>query len=399
MKKVFAFCFSLVLSTSLFPNIVTAQAPQAANPASQVGVPVDYSKLYDLAKDKPVIPYATIHESHPDWLCKTSISSTTLLCGPAKASFDAMNAAFKAAKGHDLSMSGGYRKRADQIAGGGTVERPGGSNPNMAPYDANKRPPEHGWGTAVDLSPGSAESVAWVKANGKKFGWFRPTWATDSIEYWHFQYYSSHHKGGTNLDADEKKGGIGPDGQAGGGGGGSSTASSCVITKVGNPTVPSPTVVCAGATDPSINCTGATCALKYIVNPYDNPGPNQDFGARPGGFHNGIDLAGAVGTPIHAPVAGIAINVHGGCANVRSTCGGRAGNYVFMRGDDGKTYKFMHMSTSPKVGVNAKITRGQVLGPRGTSGDSSGPHLHFQIEKGGSAVNPVTELATWPGTQ
>jgi len=235
MKKLTVLLYSFLFFILVSP-VLSSSAYAATNPADLVGVQVDYSKLYDFVKNKPIIQYGTINESHPEWLCKTVISSTTLLCGPATASFNAMNAAFKLAKGHDLSMSGGYRKKSDQIAGGGTVERPGGSNPAMAPYDPNKRPPEHGWGTAVDLSPGSAESVAWVKANGKKFGWFRPYWATDSVEYWHFQYYSSHHKGGNldQLDADEKKGGVGPDGQANGGGG-SSTATACAVTKVGNP--------------------------------------------------------------------------------------------------------------------------------------------------------------------
>jgi murein DD-endopeptidase MepM/ murein hydrolase activator NlpD len=70
-----------------------------------------------------------------------------------------------------------------------------------------------------------------------------------------------------------------------------------------------------------------------------------------------------------------------------------------MKDDNGRQHYYMHMSTDPVVSVNQRVTRGQLLGTRGNTGDSYGNHVHFAISApngGTNWVNPETELANWP---
>ena len=97
-------------------------------------------------------------------------------------------------------------------------------------------------------------------------------------------------------------------------------------------------------------------------------------------MHNGVDMAAPQGTPIYAAKSG----------KVTKTAfqAGGAGYYVTINHGDGFTSVYMHMThciVSPGTYVNA----GQVIGYVGSTGGSTGPHLHFGISYNGSYVNPM----------
>ena len=100
-------------------------------------------------------------------------------------------------------------------------------------------------------------------------------------------------------------------------------------------------------------------------------------------MHNGIDLAAAEGTPIYATRAGK--------VTVTSYQAGGAGNYVSINHLDGFSSVYMHM-THYVVSVGQTVKAGQLIGYVGSTGISTGPHLHFGISYAGSYVNPLAYL-------
>ena len=97
-------------------------------------------------------------------------------------------------------------------------------------------------------------------------------------------------------------------------------------------------------------------------------------------MHNGIDMACASGTPIYATRAGT--------VTVASYQAGGAGNYVSINHGDGFSSIYMHM-THYIVYAGQQVSKGQVIGYVGSTGISTGPHLHFGISYAGTYVNPL----------
>ena len=100
-------------------------------------------------------------------------------------------------------------------------------------------------------------------------------------------------------------------------------------------------------------------------------------------MHNGIDMACSQGTPIYATRAG----------KVTRTAyqAGGAGNYVSINHLDGFSSIYMHM---PHYVVSAgqPVSQGQMIGYVGSTGISTGPHLHFGISYAGTYVNPLAYI-------
>lgn len=97
-------------------------------------------------------------------------------------------------------------------------------------------------------------------------------------------------------------------------------------------------------------------------------------------MHNGIDMAGASGTPIRA--------TRSGYVTVAAFQYGGAGNYVALSHGDGFGSIYMHM-THYIVRVGQYVEAGEVIGYMGTTGGSTGVHLHFGISYNGVYVNPA----------
>ena len=99
-------------------------------------------------------------------------------------------------------------------------------------------------------------------------------------------------------------------------------------------------------------------------------------------MHNGVDMAAASGTPIYAAKSG-KVTIAG--------WGGQAGNYVSINHGDGFASIYMHM-TNYVVRAGQYVNAGQVIGYVGSTGLSSGPHLHFGISYNGTYVNPMAYI-------
>ena len=97
-------------------------------------------------------------------------------------------------------------------------------------------------------------------------------------------------------------------------------------------------------------------------------------------MHPGIDLSGAHGSPIYATAEGTVLR-----AGWNS---GGYGNLVEVDHGRGITTRYAHMS-SILVSPGQRITRGQQLGRMGSTGRSTGTHLHYEVRIDGRAVNPI----------
>ena len=133
----------------------------------------------------------------------------------------------------------------------------------------------------------------------------------------------------------------------------------------------------------------SNAALGGYIWPVSSHYITSTFGGRasPGGIgstnHKGIDI-GRVGytTEIHAAKAGTVIV---------SQYSSSYGNYVVVSHGSGNTTLYAHMS-SRKVSVGAYVNQGDVLGVTGSTGHSTGPHLHFEISENGVRINPLNYL-------
>ncbi len=119
--------------------------------------------------------------------------------------------------------------------------------------------------------------------------------------------------------------------------------------------------------------TGVTCAYGPRVHPING---NKSF-------HYGVDLAAGMSTEIYATKSGTVTGATYGEAN---------GYYVTINHGDGYSSIYAHM-TNYVVSVGDSVKQGQLIGYVGTTGWSTGPHLHFEILYNGSNVNPMNYIS------
>lgn len=103
----------------------------------------------------------------------------------------------------------------------------------------------------------------------------------------------------------------------------------------------------------------------------------KGYGTR---MHEGTDMAGAYGTPIHATADGTV--THAGWDS-------GYGRLVKIKHDFGIETRYAHLSQI-RVEVGQRVSRGDRIGDMGNSGRSTGTHLHYEVRIGGTAVNPMT---------
>jgi murein DD-endopeptidase MepM/ murein hydrolase activator NlpD len=129
-----------------------------------------------------------------------------------------------------------------------------------------------------------------------------------------------------------------------------------------------------------------------------NFGLEPSTGSCPGGFHAGIDLGDPQGVPIRAAADGIAYPL----PDYQFY-----GNHVLVQHQGGLSTVYGHM-VRMNVGWGQVVRRGDVIGWVGTTGNSTGPHLHFEVRFAGVPVDPAPYLvgsppepfplpAGWPG--
>ena len=120
------------------------------------------------------------------------------------------------------------------------------------------------------------------------------------------------------------------------------------------------------------------CPGSYLTSSFGY----RDFDHK---FHKGIDLGtNSEILPVYAAESGTV---------VKAEYDNLAGNWVLIDHENGLTTKYMHFSHT-FVEEGQEVTKGQQIGLTGTTGRSTGIHLHFQVEENGVAVNPTTYLST-----
>ncbi|MEV0247324.1 M23 family metallopeptidase [Nocardia sp. NPDC050712] len=111
---------------------------------------------------------------------------------------------------------------------------------------------------------------------------------------------------------------------------------------------------------------------------------SSEFGSRWGGFHYGVDIADALGTPIHSAMGGTVIEA--GPAS-------GFGQWVRVQQDDGTIAVYGHVNDY-YVHAGQRVEAGEVIASVGSRGQSTGPHLHLEIwDEDGDKIDPVTWLA------
>ncbi len=144
--------------------------------------------------------------------------------------------------------------------------------------------------------------------------------------------------------------------------------------------------------------TRHTSALMDAISSYESDHPglswpllgpiSSEYGLRSDPFtgkekfHHGLDIAAREGTPVRAPLAG------------KVVFAGKKGGYgltTVVDHGNGLTSLYAHQK-SIKLKEGDTVRRGDILGKCGSSGRSTGPHLHFEIRQDGKSVDPMTML-------
>jgi murein DD-endopeptidase MepM/ murein hydrolase activator NlpD len=127
--------------------------------------------------------------------------------------------------------------------------------------------------------------------------------------------------------------------------------------------------------------TDGTPSSSGLIWPVSGP-VTSGFGMRWGRMHEGIDIAAASGTPIHAAAGGTVIWA--------GWLGGY-GNLVVIDHHNSLATAYGHQSAIATA-VGASVSQGQVIGYVGSTGHSTGPHLHFEVRVNGTPVDPLGYL-------
>ncbi len=120
------------------------------------------------------------------------------------------------------------------------------------------------------------------------------------------------------------------------------------------------------------------------ITPFSMPLQNgyrltSGFGQRWGRQHAGLDMAGPVGTPVYSTADGV-VTYAGWLSGY--------GRLIKIRHELGIETRYAHLNAI-RVAVGQRVSRGDRIGDMGSSGHSTGPHLHYEIRVGGEPINPT----------
>ncbi|TVR04666.1 MAG: M23 family metallopeptidase [Deltaproteobacteria bacterium] len=126
------------------------------------------------------------------------------------------------------------------------------------------------------------------------------------------------------------------------------------------------------------------------MNPMERPRVTSRFGPRihpitgeRGRMHNGLDFGAATGTPVLASATGEVL--------LAGWCGNGPGNCVVIDHGGGWRSHYFHLSRW-RVRAGQRVHQGERIGDVGSTGASTGPHLHFEIRRDGRALDPEALL-------
>jgi len=145
---------------------------------------------------------------------------------------------------------------------------------------------------------------------------------------------------------------------------------------------PSPTASPSPTTSPSPTAKPKTTAKPKAtpsprpswVNPMPAGSTTSCYGSRWGSLHAGVDLAAPANTPVRAAGAGTVVDA--------GWISSGYGISVVVDHGNGYLTHYAHLNSN-SVGVGTRVAAGEVIGREGSTGDSSGPHLHFEVHQGG----------------
>jgi murein DD-endopeptidase MepM/ murein hydrolase activator NlpD len=143
-----------------------------------------------------------------------------------------------------------------------------------------------------------------------------------------------------------------------------------------------------GKTSDYYDATGKSARTFLMRTPVDGARISSAFGMRKhpvlgySKMHKGVDFAAPSGTRIYAAGAGVV---------ERASPYGGYGNYVRIRHDNGYSTAYAHLSRFGKgIKAGRRVAQGQVIGFVGTTGRSTGPHLHYEVLKANAQINPMS---------
>lgn len=103
------------------------------------------------------------------------------------------------------------------------------------------------------------------------------------------------------------------------------------------------------------------------------------FGKKMSEHHNGLDLSAKAGTPIYAMLPGEVTHIG---------YDSRSGNYIKLRHGN-FTVSYCHLIRKPNIPIGSKVFPGQPVAHVGSTGRSTGPHLHITLKRNGRVIDPA----------
>tara|TARA_Y100000034_G_C6899095_1_gene415212 strand:- start:839 stop:2023 length:1185 start_codon:yes stop_codon:yes gene_type:complete len=134
---------------------------------------------------------------------------------------------------------------------------------------------------------------------------------------------------------------------------------------------------------------GGTARISSTYGPRKPPVPGASS------FHKGTDMPAKIGTPVYAAARGILTKK----AQMKNGKLSGAGYYVKIKHDKeqggaGYETKYFHLARMSHLANGAEVQRGDLVGYAGNTGVGSGPHLHFELWKGGKAMDAIPNIKT-----
>jgi murein DD-endopeptidase MepM/ murein hydrolase activator NlpD len=154
-------------------------------------------------------------------------------------------------------------------------------------------------------------------------------------------------------------------------------AAAALIWGAGASRVPSHEKLALTAIVPGAVVTQPFGCTSLLLEPFDPYCPSRHL-------HTGVDLAAPSGTDVLAAAGGI--------AQIGFDAGG-AGLYIAVMAGGNMRVLYCHLSKA-MASPGERVVPGQVIGRVGSSGLSTGAHLHFEVQVGGRAVDPALWLAS-----
>lgn len=138
--------------------------------------------------------------------------------------------------------------------------------------------------------------------------------------------------------------------------------------------------------------TKETALALHLQYPKEYVSFSRGYYTSPSPGHYGVDMAwnsnyGGAYPPIYAPADGKVVT---------SAWDSSYGYYVMIEHATGVRTLMAHMKELPIVHVGDKVVRGQRIGTQGSTGNSDGPHVHFEVRLDGKKVNPVDYAFVYP---